>query len=70
MKKKNGQIHVCMTFQDHNNAYLKDDFSLPIIEIMVDATTSHERLTFMMVHLAIIKFGWYSQMRRRQPFEL
>jgi len=47
VKKKNGQIHVCVDFWDLNNACPKDDFLLPIIEIMVDATTSHGRLTFM-----------------------
>jgi hypothetical protein len=34
-------------FRDLNNVFPKDDFSLPITEIMVDATTGHERLTFM-----------------------
>ncbi|KAM1039306.1 hypothetical protein TB2_028259 [Malus domestica] len=45
--KKSGQIHVCVTFQDLNDAYPKDDFPLPIIEIMVDATIGHEALSFM-----------------------
>jgi hypothetical protein len=47
VKKKNGQIRVCVDFWDLNNACPKDDFLLSIIEIMVDATTSHGRLTFM-----------------------
>jgi hypothetical protein len=46
-KKKNGQIHICVDFRDPNNACPKDDFPLPITEIMVEATTSHERLTFI-----------------------
>ncbi|KAB2614624.1 S2-RNase [Pyrus ussuriensis x Pyrus communis] len=33
------QICVCVNFRDHNDVCLKDDFLLPIIEIMVDATT-------------------------------
>ncbi|KAM1480740.1 hypothetical protein ACFX2I_027854 [Malus domestica] len=45
--KKSGQIRVCVDFRDLNNACLKDDFPLPIIEIMVDATTGHEALSFM-----------------------
>ena len=40
-KKKNGQIRVCVDFRDLNNACPKNDFSLPIIELMVDATTGH-----------------------------
>ena len=42
VKKKNGQIQVCVDFCDLNNACPKDDFSLPITKLMVDATTGHE----------------------------
>ena len=44
---KFGQIHVCVDFRDLNDVCPKDDFPLPIIEIMVDATTSHDALAFM-----------------------
>jgi hypothetical protein len=47
VKKKNGQIRVCVDFRDLKNACPKDDFPLPVTEIMVDATTDHGRLTFM-----------------------
>ncbi|KAL0325376.1 UNVERIFIED_CONTAM: hypothetical protein Sradi_5106900 [Sesamum radiatum] len=33
--------------RDLNNACLKDDFPLPIAELMIDATTGHEALSFM-----------------------
>ncbi|CAL2228165.1 unnamed protein product [Prunus armeniaca] len=46
-KKINGQICICVDFRDLNEAFPKDDFPLPIIELMVDATTSHEALSFM-----------------------
>ncbi|KAG9446452.1 hypothetical protein H6P81_012580 [Aristolochia fimbriata] len=47
VKKKNGQIRVCVDFRDLNKACPKDDFPLPITELMVDATTGHEALSFM-----------------------
>ncbi|XP_075633755.1 uncharacterized protein LOC142606256 [Castanea sativa] len=47
VKKKNGQIRVCVDFRDLNNACPKDDFPLPITEVMVDATTGHEALSFI-----------------------
>ncbi|TYK22205.1 uncharacterized protein E5676_scaffold333G00830 [Cucumis melo var. makuwa] len=47
VRKKNRQLHVCVDFRDLNNACPKDEFSLPITEIMVDATTGHEALSFM-----------------------
>ena len=47
VKKKNGQIRICVDFRDLNNACPKDDFPLPITELMIDATTRHEALSFM-----------------------
>ncbi|KAG9453148.1 hypothetical protein H6P81_006052 [Aristolochia fimbriata] len=47
VKKKNGKIQVCVDFRDLNKACPKDDFLLPITELMVDATKRHEVLSFM-----------------------
>ncbi|KAL0358237.1 UNVERIFIED_CONTAM: hypothetical protein Scaly_1509400 [Sesamum calycinum] len=47
VRKKNGQIRVCVDFRDLNNACPKDDFPLPIAELMIDAATGHEALSFM-----------------------
>ncbi|KAL0461140.1 UNVERIFIED_CONTAM: Transposon Tf2-12 polyprotein [Sesamum latifolium] len=47
VNKKNSQIWICVDFRDLNKACPKDDFPLPIIELMVDATTGHEALSFM-----------------------
>ncbi|KAK4389710.1 Transposon Tf2-12 polyprotein [Sesamum angolense] len=47
VRKKNVQIRVCVDFRDLNNACPKDDFPLPIAELMIDATTGHEALSFM-----------------------
>ncbi|KAK4407979.1 Transposon Tf2-12 polyprotein [Sesamum angolense] len=47
VRKKNGQIRVCVDFRELNNACPKDDFPLPIAELMIDATTGHEALSFM-----------------------
>ncbi|GAA0154939.1 hypothetical protein LIER_12781 [Lithospermum erythrorhizon] len=47
VRKKNGPIRVCVDFRDLNRACPKDDFPFPIPELMIDATTGHEALTFM-----------------------
>ncbi|KAK4394413.1 hypothetical protein Sango_1912100 [Sesamum angolense] len=47
VRKKNEQIRVCVDFKDLNNACPKDDFPLPIAELMIDTTTGHETLSFM-----------------------
>ncbi|XP_050128475.1 uncharacterized protein LOC126605154 [Malus sylvestris] len=45
--KKSRQIRVYVDFHDLNDACPKDDFPLPIIKIMVDATTGHKALSLM-----------------------
>uniref|UniRef100_A0A8R7QHM2 Reverse transcriptase domain-containing protein n=1 Tax=Triticum urartu TaxID=4572 RepID=A0A8R7QHM2_TRIUA len=47
VEKKNGQIRICQDFRDLNRACPKDDFPLPILEIIVDSTTGHGALSFM-----------------------
>ncbi|KAI3472363.1 hypothetical protein Pfo_031104 [Paulownia fortunei] len=47
VRKKNGQIRVYVDFRYLNDACPKDDFSLPTTELIIDATTGHEALSFM-----------------------
>ena len=47
VRKKNGQLRICVDFRDLNSACPKDDFPLPVTELMVDSTTGHEVLSFM-----------------------
>ena len=47
VKKANGKWRLCIDFTDINRACLKDNFPLPRIDLIVDATSSHELLSFM-----------------------
>ena len=47
VRKKNGKWRVCIDFTDLNKACPKDSFPLPHIDMLVDATTGHELLSFM-----------------------
>ncbi|KAL0283869.1 UNVERIFIED_CONTAM: Transposon Tf2-12 polyprotein [Sesamum radiatum] len=47
VRKKNGQIRVCVDFKNLNNACPKDDFPSSIIELMINSTTDHKVLSFM-----------------------
>ena len=39
VSKKDGKVRMCMEYQDLNQASLKDNFPLPLIDIIVDNTT-------------------------------
>ena len=47
VKKANGKWQLCIDFIDINRAFPKDSFPLPQIDLIVDATTDHELLSFM-----------------------
>ena len=45
--KKNGKIQICIDFHDLNSACPKDEFPLPITDVMIDNTCRFERMSFM-----------------------
>jgi len=45
--KKNGKIWICIDFRDLNEACPKDEFSLPITDVMIDNTCGLEWMSFM-----------------------
>ena len=47
VRKKSDQLHVCVDFWDLNDAWPKDDFPMPVTELMTDSTIGHEALSFM-----------------------
>ena len=47
VKKKNGKWRVCVDFTDMNKACLKDPFSMPRIDKLVDATVGHPQMSFL-----------------------
>jgi Reverse transcriptase (RNA-dependent DNA polymerase) len=47
VKKKNGQIRICVDFRDLNKTCPKDNFPLPVTEIIIDHTSSYEVFSFM-----------------------
>ena len=47
VKKANGKWRLCIDFTDVNRACPKDNFPLPRIDLIVDATAGHEHLSFM-----------------------
>ncbi|KAL5538544.1 hypothetical protein UlMin_045351 [Ulmus minor] len=56
-QKSNGTIRCCVDYRDLNKACPKDEFPLPNIDILVDATAGHEMFSFM------DGFSGYNQIR-------
>ncbi|GFZ03434.1 hypothetical protein Acr_16g0000580 [Actinidia rufa] len=56
---KGGKWRVCVDFTDLNKACPKDSFPLPKIDLIVDATSKHELLSFMDAFLGYHQIKMY-----------
>jgi len=45
--KKNRKIRVCIDYRNLNATCPKDEFPLPITDVMIDKTCGFERMSFM-----------------------
>nr|XP_025628487.1 uncharacterized protein LOC112721656 [Arachis hypogaea] len=45
--KKNGKLRVCIDFRDLNNATAKDEYFMPIANMLIDSAAGNEILSFM-----------------------
>ena len=45
--KRNGKSQICIDYRDLKVACLKDKFSLPITDVMIDNTCSFEWMSYM-----------------------
>ena len=58
VKKANGKWRLCIDFSEINKACPKDNFPLSRIDLIVDATASHELLIFMDASLTTTRLAW------------
>jgi hypothetical protein len=47
VQKKNGRWRVCMNFRDLNRATPKDEYPMPVAEMLINAAAGHKMLSFM-----------------------
>nr|XP_025692964.1 uncharacterized protein LOC112795239 [Arachis hypogaea] len=45
--KKSGKLRVCIDFRDLNNATPKDEYFMPIADMLIDSAAENEVLSFM-----------------------
>lgn len=47
VKKKNGQLSICVDFQNLNKVCPKDAFHLPLLDLFLDNVVGHQMFSFM-----------------------
>ena len=48
--KKNGKMRVCIDFRNLNLATPKDEYLMPIVDLLVDSSAGHQILSMMDGH--------------------
>ncbi|KAM2695580.1 hypothetical protein EV1_040063 [Malus domestica] len=48
--KKNGDLCICIDFRNLNLVTSKDEYPMPMLDLLIDATANHEMLSFMDSH--------------------
>ena len=65
VKKANGKWRLCVDFTNIHRECPKDSFPLPRIDLIVDATTGHELLSFMDAFPTTTRSAWIPTTKRR-----
>lgn len=47
MIKKNGNLRGCIDFRDLNDAMEKDEYPIPVVEMLVDSSVDFEYLSLL-----------------------
>ena len=47
VRKTNGQLRVCIDFRDLNKATPKDEYPMPVADLLVDAAAGHKMMSFL-----------------------
>ena len=47
VRKKNGQLRVCIHFRDLNRATPRDEYPMPLADMLVDAAAGHKMMSFL-----------------------
>ena len=51
MLKKSGALRICIDFHNLNLAIPKDEYPMPISDLLIDAAANHDMLSFMDGHV-------------------
>jgi len=67
--KKNGKIQICIDYRDLNAACTKDEFPLPITDVMIDNTCDFEKMSFIDGFLGYNQIKMYPEDKKHTSFK-
>ena len=62
-KNDSGKIRVCIDFRDLNKATLKDEYPMPIGDMLINEASGHRDTSFLDGNGVTIKYSWPKKIR-------
>jgi hypothetical protein len=62
-KKESGKLRVCIDFRNLNRATTKDEYPMPIADMLINNASGNIIISFLYGNVDIIKFSWPKKMR-------
>ena len=69
-KKDSGKIRVCINFRDLNKATPKDEYPMPIADMLINEAFGHRVISFLDGNAVTIKSLWPRKIRLKQPLDV
>jgi hypothetical protein len=66
-KKDSGKIRVCIDFRDLNRATPKDEYHMPIADMIINDALGHRVISFLDGMPIIIRFSWPKKTYLKRP---
>ena len=66
-KKDSGKIRVCIDFRDLNKTTPKDEYPMPIADMLINLLLDIVLSVFLMVMRVTIKYSWPKRIRLKRP---
>ena len=69
-KKDSGKIRVCIDFRDLNKATRKDEYPMPIADMLINEASGHRVICFLDGNVVTIKYLWPKNIHLKRPLDV
>ena len=69
-RKIRGKIRVCIDFRNLNKATPKDEYPMPIADMLINEASGHHVIVFLMVISVTIKYLWPKKIYLKRPLDV
>ena len=69
-KKGSGKLRVCIDFRDLNRATPKDEYPMPIADMLINDASGHKVISFLDGNAGITRFLWPKRTCPKRLFDI